>query len=655
MDSERTKPIAALFAITLIAILLELYFFNYNFFYELGLGSSFFEERAQNLGSRLLFKSPLYLRLLIMVLCATIVFLSKPKKKIKEDPAEKTMLIIKTIGIGIIYLLSSAVYNALGSIQLVFFLHATISLLAITYFVLCLSEVQRIYSSNILDDRFLLNSKKFDQTKKLMEHEDSINIKTDDGYVNIVNPFRASQVLGTPGSGKTYSFLIEALIQSIEKGYCVLLYDYKFPSLSNIAFNALQQHHMNYKIRPQFCIINFDDLTRSNRCNPLQPKFLLDTTDASAAAKALMYGLYPKWAQKQGDFFAESSINFVGACIWGLKKINNGKFCTLPHLVQFISLDYKAMFQILSGIDDPYINNTIAPFIDAFKNDATDQLEGQIATTRIAVTRLTSPYIYWVMNPDEDSEISLQINDPESPTILCLSNNPDKDEIYGPLLSLYNTRIFRLINKPNMLKTGVFLDELPTLSFPPNTLDKLIATARSNKIAVWLGYQDFSQLIRDFGRDIANAIIGTVGNTFSGMVNFETADKLTKKFGRIKIKKESHTLGKETSINISTEQTEIIPASEISSLPQGVFVGQVADDRGYEIDQKVFYSKIKIDRKVRASYETGEIPPFVNFNRPIEDIIQENFDKIRQEILDLAEAYSSVIDNNDAIGQISDN
>lgn len=656
MDSERTKPLAALFAIAFIGVLLELYFFNYNFFYDLGLGSTFFETRAHSLSSRLLFQSPLYLRLLVMVICGVMIFLSKPKMKIKEDPSTKTMLIIKTIGTGIIYLLASALYNALGNTRPVFFLHVAVSILSIMYFTLCLSDINKIFNSNILGDRFLKDSKKFDQTKELMEHENSINIKTEDGYINIVNPFRASQVLGTPGSGKTYSFLIEALIQSIEKGYCILLYDYKFPSLSNIAYNALQQHYTNYNVRPKFCVINFDDLTRSNRCNPLQPKFLLDSTDATAAAKALMYGLYPKWAQKQGDFFPESSINFVGACIWALKKINKGKFCTLPHLIQFLSLEYKPMFQILLGVDDSYINNTIAPFISAYKQDATDQLEGQIGTTRIAVTRLTSPYVYWVMNPDPDDEISLQINDPNSPTILCLSNNPDKEDVYGPILSLYNTRIFRLINKPKMVKTAVFLDELPTLSFPPNSLDKLIATARSNKVAVWLGYQDFSQLIRDFGRDIANAIIGTVGNTFSGMVNFETADKLTKKFGRIKIKKESHTLGKDsTSVNISTEQTEIIPASEISSLPQGVFVGQVADDRGYEIDQKVFYSKILIDQKIRASYETGEIPAFQNFKRPIEETINENFEKIKQEIFDLAEAYSSVIDNNDAISQISDN
>ena len=507
----------------------------------------------------------------------------------------------------------------------------------------------------MMGDRFQKEGRKFEQFSKLLETDESVNIKTADGYVNIVNPFRASQVLGTPGSGKTYSFLVEALIQSIKKGYSILLYDYKFPTLGTIAYNALLKHHESYGVSPIFNIINFDDLTRSDRCNPLQPDLLLDPTDATGAAQALMYGLYPKWAQKQGDFFVESSINFVGACIWALKKINKGKYCTLPHLIQFIALDYKPLFQILVQVDDSYISNVIAPFISAWKQDATDQLEGRIGTTRIALSRLTSPYVYWVMNPPEGEGISLQINSPSAPSILCLANNPDKQSVYGPILSLYNTRVMRLINKPKMNKTAVFLDELPTLSFPPGTLDNLIATERSNKIAVWLGYKDFSQF-QGFGREIADAIINTVGNTLSGMVNFDTAEKLAKKFGKIKLKKESVTVSRDnTSVNHSTQMEDLIPASEISTLEQGVFVGQVADDRGYEIDQKVFYSKILIDHKERMEYEKVEIPPYVEFEESIEKSITDNFNEIKREIQDLAEAYSSIIDNTDVVRQISDN
>lgn len=655
MNDDRHRSIAGLFSITLVATLFELYYFNYAFFYEMGLGSAFFEQKANNISHRMLFQSPLHLRLLIVVLSTVMVFLSRPKVKIDQE-ASKTLLVAKTLGVGIIYLLSHMVYSLNGINTVSFYLHIALSIVTIMYFINCLAQVYRHYQGDLLEDRHQREGRRFDQFKKLLENPYSVNIRTEDGYVNIVNPFRGSQVIGTPGSGKTYSFLIEALVQSIEKGYSIMLYDYKFPSLTNIAHNVLAQNLGKYGNRPQFCIINFDDIKRSHRCNPLQPELLLDPTDATGAAQALMYGLYPKWAQKQGEFFTESSINFVGACIWALKKLNNGRFCTLPHLIQFLSLDYKPMFHILLGVEDAYINNVIAPFISAFKQKATDQLEGQIGTTRIALSRLTSPSVYWIMSPAEGESISLQLNDPLNPKVLCLANNPDKQSIYGPILSLYNTRIMRLINKPNMLKTAVFLDELPTLGFPPGTLDNLIATARSNKIAVWLGYQDFSQLNRDMGKDIAEAIINTVGNTFSGMVNFDTAEKLSKKFGRIKIRKKNITVNKDsTSIGHSTEMTEMIPASDISQLPQGVFVGQVADDRGYEMDQKVFYSKILIDHKKRAEYEEGEIPEFQKFDKPIQEIIEENFNKIKNEINDLAEAYSCIIDNIDAIGQISDN
>lgn len=656
MDSARTTPIAALFAMALIAFVLELYFFNYNYFVDIGLGSGFFEERAYKLQGRLLFRSPVYLRAFILALFTIAIYISKPKMKINEDESSLSIITVKTIGVGIIYLLLNVIYSFFGNSLNVFFVHFMLSGIVLSYFVISVSDLNKLYRSNIMGDRFQKEGRKFEQFNKLLVTDESINIKTSDGYVNVVNPFRATQVLGTPGSGKTYSFLVEALIQSIQKGYSILLYDYKFPTLGTVAYNALLKHFESYKVQPLFNIINFDDLTRSDKCNPLQPDLLLDPTDATGAAQALMYGLYPKWAQKQGDFFVESSINFVGACIWALKQINEGKYCTLPHLIQFIALDYEPMFRILTGVEDAYISNVIAPFISAYNQKAFDQLEGQIGTTRIALSRLTSPYVYWVMNPAEDEGISLQINDPYQPRILVLSNNPDKQSVYGPILSLYNTRVMRLINKPKMNKTAVFLDELPTLSFPPGSLDNLIATARSNKIAVWLGYQDFSQLYRDFGKEIAEAIINTVGNTFSGMVSFDTAEKLAKKFGKIKLKKESVTVSKDsTSVQHSTAMEDLIPASEISTLEQGTFVGQVADDRGYEMDQKVFYSKILIDHEQRMTYEKEEIPAFQEFEESIEKSITDNFKNIKREVSDLAHAYASILDNSQVTGPISDN
>jgi hypothetical protein len=652
MDQNRSIYISLLFVFCITFFFLDLYYFNYFFFEKIDMGSDMLKARASYLGTKILFKNPAYLRIFILFLVSTGVLLSKIKAKVTENLEDKNKLIPPILATGIAYVFLYNIYYLTGLNKIGFLSILIFSIILFFLYIKYLVDFKKTLISNLSKDRFQKEERKFDQFLELLENEYSVNIKTDDGWVNVVNPFRASQVLGTPGSGKSYSFLISALIQHIQKGFCILLYDYKFPDLAIIAYNALLKHSSAYTVQPQFCLINFDDLTKSNRCNPLQPDLLLDSSDATSTAQALMFGLYPKWTQKRGEFFVESPINFVAASIWTLKLIEeeekklggNKQYCTVPHLIQFMSLDYDIIFKIMKEQDDEYINNVASPFISAYDKGATDQLEGQIASAKLGLSTLTSPKIYWVMTTDDtDNTISLQLNDPESPKILVMCNNPDKSLVYSPLLSLYNTRIMRLINKKNMQKTAVMFDELPTLSFAPGTLDNLIATGRSNKIAVWLGFQDFAQLNRDLGKDIAEAIINTVGNTFSGMVNFDTAKKLSEKFGKVKIKKESLSISNEsTSMSISTQMEDIVPPSEISSLEQGVFVGQVADDRGYEISQKVFYSKILIDHKERAEYEKGEIPPFVTFEKSIEETINDNFQKIKKDIIDLAEAYAKI-------------
>lgn len=645
MDKNKDLYISLLVILSILLFFLDLYYFNYLFFEKIDMGNDFIKSKLSSLSTKFFFKNPAYLRIFILFLVSTGVVLSKIKVKISENNADRNQLIPLILGTGLGYIFLYNVYYLTGLTKIGFMSNMIFSVVLFSLFIKYVVDFKKTLISNLSKDRFQKEGRRFDQFKKLLRTDDSVNIQTEDGWINIVNPFRASQVLGTPGSGKTYSFLIEALIQHIQKGFCILLYDYKYPSLARIAYNALLKHHDAYQIKPQFCIIDFDDLTRSNRCNPIQPDLLFDGTDATAASQALMYGLYPKWTQKQGEFFSESAVNYTAACIWTLKLINNGKYCSVPHLIQFLSLDYEIIFKIMKEQDDEYINNVASAFFCAYENEATDQLEGQIATTKIALSRLTSPKLYWVLTTDDtDNSISLKINDPENPKILVLCNNPEKSLVYSPLLSLYNNRLIRLINKPEMQKTAVLFDELPTLSFTPGILDNLIATARQNRIAVWLGFQDFAQLTRDLGRDIAEAIINTVGNTFSGMVNFDTAKKLSEKFGKIKIKKESLTVSNENnSMSLSTQMEDIVPPSEISSLEQGVFVGQVADDRGYEISQKIFYSKIKIDHKKRATYDEVEIPPFVTFEKSIEDTINENFQKIKTEIKQVAEAYHLIM------------
>lgn len=674
MDNARSYYVAALFVFTMILTVLDVYYFNYDFFYNLGIHNAYIEEKLIGLNGTFLFKNPYILRTFIVILIGITIFVAKIKMKITEQEQEKKRIIPYSIGACLIYIGIPFMFKIFGysnASVIAYLILSTMGFFSSIYFV---AKIYKLYYADLMQDRFGEESRKFDQCKEKMENENSINIQTEDGWINIINPFRASMVLGTPGSGKSYAFIIEAIIQLIKKGSSMLLYDYKFPDLSLIAYNSMQRYKENYKVPPKFSVINFDDLTRTNRCNPLQPNLMEDPTDAIEAAQALMLGLYPKWSQKSGDFFVESAINFVASGIWALKIIEDGKYCTVPHLIQFMSLEYDKMFPILKYVNDEFINNVIAPFLSAYEQEATDQLEGQLGTVRIAISRLTSPSVYYVMTDDFEQiekkdengnpilnpitqkqdydyisktgiSVSLQINDPQNPQIFCLSNNPKKQRVYSPLLSLYNTRLMSLINKKRMNRCGVILDELPTLAFPPSTVDNLIATGRSNKIAVFLGFQDFTQLIRDFGKDIAEAIIGTVGNIFSGQVNFDTAKKLSENFGKIKVKKESISESKDsTSVSINTEMVDLIPASVISTLSQGTFVGKLADERGQELKQKFFYSKILIDHKERQTYEQGEIPAFVKFDEPISEVVKKNFERIKTEIVELADAYAALVE-----------
>lgn len=639
---EKKEPqLAIIYIVAIILFCFELYFFNYDVLYDLGFGSSFFENKvvSKNLSNSKFLSTPIFLRITILLIITLTIFTSKVKRKQTTSKSKLQRYAVYTLVTAGAYIFSFYIYSLLDINNISFFIQITLSVVFLVLFVNFASQTHKLFYADLLKDRFKRDARKFEQHKTLIENQYSVNIQTEDGWINVVNPFRASQVLGTPGSGKTFSFLLEALIQHISKGFSMVIYDYKYPSLANIALGAVKKYKSAYSNTPSFSIIDFDTPLRSHRCNPLQSELILDPIQATQASKALMIGLYPKWAEKQGEFFTESSINFVAACIWALRVIQEGKYCTIPHLIQLMSLEYDELFTILLHPNDDFISNVIAPFISAYKNEATDQLEGQIGSSRIAISRLTSPIVYWTLSPDTNDpyNISLQINDPENPQILILANNPTKNAVYGPLISLYLTQLMSTVNVQNMNPTGVLIDELPTLNFPPDTLDNLIATARSNKIAVWLGFQDYAQLTRDLGKNITEAIINTVGNTFSGMVNFETAKKLSEKFGDISIHKESLNFSKnDTSTNVSTEKDKIIPPSEMGSLSQGVFVGQVADDRGYEIDQKVFYSKVLIDLQERKELEESTIEDFVELDIDIDLAISQNFERIKSDIINLA-------------------
>ena len=351
-----------------------------------------------------------------------------------------------------------------------------------------------------------------------------------------------------------------------------------------------------------------------------------------------MLNLNRTWIQKQGDFFVESPIVLLAAIIWYLKIYRNGIYCTFPHAIEFLNKPYSDIFTILTSY--PELENYLSPFMDAWKGGAQDQLQGQIASAKIPLSRMISPQLYWVMS---GNDFSLDINNPDAPKILCVGNNPDRQNIYSAALGLYNSRIVKLINKKGRLKSSVIIDELPTIYF--RGLDNLIATARSNKVAVCLGFQDFSQLNRDYGDKESKVIQNTVGNVFSGQVVGETAKTLSERFGKILQKRQSISVSRQdTSVSTNTQLDVLIPPSKIANLSQGTFVGAVADNFGEEIDQKIFHARIVVDSKAVSDEEKKykKIPVINRFlNEDGNDImkqqIQRNYDKIKAEVLLIVE------------------
>lgn len=502
-------------------------------------------------------------------------------------------------------------------------------------------------------DIFNKENETFPQEERLLENEYSINLpaqyhlkdKLRQSWINIINPFRATAVLGTPGSGKSYFVIRHFITQSIGKGYTMFVYDFKFDDLSRIAYNTWLNNKHHYTIPPKFYVINFDDLSRTHRCNPLEPSKMTDITDASESARTILMGLNREWIKKQGDFFIESSINFLSAVIWYLRKYNDGEFCTLPHVIELMQADYDSLFTLLRT--EKEIEVLINPFVNAYLNDVMEQLEGQIASAKIAMARLSSPQLYYVLS---GNDFTLDINNPDDPKIVCMGNNPQKIQIYGAVLSLYVNRLVKLVNQKGKIKSSLIFDEFPTIYL--NGIDALIATARSNKVATCLGIQDFSQLRKDYGKEQADVIMNITGNIVSGQVMGDTAKQLSERFGKIMQDRESLSINSaDTSISRSKQLEAAIPPSKIASLSSGEFVGTVADDPDNKIELKAFHCEIINDhaalKKEEENYKEIEVIRKID-----NSMVQRNYLQIKQDIQDIINAEMDRLLNDPALSHL---
>lgn len=644
------KIMAFMRAVSILLVLMHLYWFCYGFFMERGWTLEIINKILGNFDRTSgLFSHILYTKVFVLILLALSCL---GTKGVKNEKITWTKIYV-VLGIGfVLFFLNTSLLKL--SLNIATFLYILTTGLGYISLMVAGIWISRLLRTNLMDDVFNNENESFQQETKLMQNEYSVNLPTKfwynkkqhNGWINIVNPFRATIVLGTPGSGKSYAVVNNYIKQHIEKGFSMYIYDFKFDDLSTIAYNHLLKHTDKYKVKPKFYVINFDDPRKSHRCNPINPDFMTDISDAYESAYTIMLNLNRSWIQKQGDFFVESPIILLAAIIWFLKIYENGKYCTFPHAIELLNKKYADVFTILTTYSE--LENYLSPFMDAWQGGAQDQLQGQIASAKIPLSRMISPQLYWVMTGDD---FSLDINNPKEPKILCVGNNPDRQNIYSAALGLYNSRIVKLINKKGQLKSSVIIDELPTIYF--RGLDNLIATARSNKVAVCLGFQDYSQLTRDYGDKESKVIQNTVGNIFSGQVVGETAKSLSERFGKVLQKRQSLSINRnDTSTSISTQLDSLIPASKISTLTQGVFVGAVSDNFDERIQQKIFHAEIVVDNdKVAAETKYYQkIPEILSFvNEAGEDMmkqeIEANYRQIKLDINQVIETELERIKN----------
>lgn len=616
--------------LSIVVLLFHFYFFLYGALQSWGWTSRFIDRIVLGVAQTEVFSSVYHTKSFVLGLLIISLIGAKGKKDEKININTAALCIL--IG-GLVFFLSQFIFTIRTDKAITVGLYLGLTSLGYLLILTGGTWLSRIIKLNFRKDIFNKYNESFPQEERLLENEYSINLPTvynlkgkrRRSWINVINPFRSTLVIGTPGAGKSYFVVRHIITQHIRKGFAMFIYDFKYDDLTRITYNTLLRHAKGYPVLPRFYVINFEDLSRSHRCNPLDPTTMEDITDATESSRTIMLGLNREWIKKQGDFFVESPINFVTGIIWFLRKYEEGKYCTLPHVIELMQLEYPQLFKLLRT--EPEIDVLINPFESAFKNEAMEQLEGQIASAKISMARLASPQLYYVLS---GNDFTLDINNPKEPKIVCTGNNPQKQQIYGAVLSLYISRVIKLVNKKNQQKCSLIFDEFPTIYF--NGIDGLIATARANKVATTLAVQDYSQLKKDYGKEQAEVIMNIVGNVISGQVVGDTAKLLSERFGKIVQERESISINtSETSISRSTQLDSAIPPSKIAGLSSGEFVGTVADDPDQKIDLKVFHAEI-LNNHEAIRKEEQEYKPIPQIRSISQYEIQQNYFRIKNEI-----------------------
>ena len=616
--------------VSIAVLLLHFYYWCYSAFRQWSLWCEITDNLLKNVARTGLFQPFCKAKLIALLFLLISLIGVRARKQEKAD--YRKPFIYLSAGL-LLYFSSATLLRLQGPAMTIALAYMGTTLMGYVLVLTGGTMLSRIIRQKLSGSVFNWENETFPQEERLLQNEYSINLpaqynlkgKFRRSWINIINPFRGLLVMGTPGSGKSYFIIQHIIKQHIQKGFSMFVYDFKWSDLSTIAFNQYLLHKDRYKTKPSFYAINFDDLTRSHRCNPLAPQTLLDITDAAESSRTIMLGLNREWIRKGGDFFVESPINFVTALIWFLRRFKEGRFCTLPHVIELAQVGYDKLFSILRA--EPEIEVLINPFVSAYLHGAMEQLEGQIASAKISLSRLSSPSLYWVLS---GSDFTLDINNPAAPKIVCMGSNPQKTQTYGAVLSLYTTALTRMVNRKGGVKCSLVFDEFPTLYF--NGIDSLIATARSNKVATTLAVQDSSQLKLHYGKEQADVILNIVGNIISGQVSGETAKQLSEKFGKILQDRQSMSINRnDTSITKSKQLEMAVPASRIASLSSGEFIGMVADNPEEKIALKAFCAQILNNHRELAA-ESKRFQALPQVSKAESRHITENYLQVKKDI-----------------------
>ncbi|MCQ4139524.1 type IV secretion system DNA-binding domain-containing protein [Chryseobacterium sp. EO14] len=527
-------------------------------------------------------------------------------------------------------------------------IYAVLSFLGAVILQMGADSISKLMQQKMGKDRWNVEEESFDQNQELIKSETNINIpyvfrykgKSNKGWINL-NPFRGTMVIGTPGSGKSFGVINPAIRQMIEKGFCLMIYDFKFPDLGQIAYyHYLLKKSKESDYKYSFNVINLNEVEKSRRINPFHKKYIQTLAEAQEMAESMVSSLQKGGSGSGGGseaFFTQSAINFLASCIYYFAKLENGKYSDLPHILSFMNRSYEEIFDTLFTNEE--IGSLLSPFKTAYDNKAFDQLEGQIGTLKIFLSRLATKESFWVFS---GNEVELKMTDRENPSIIILASDPGTQDINSALYSAVLNRTLRLVNSKHNLPGGIIADEFPTIYI--HKIDNVVATARSNRVAVLLGLQELPQLRQFYKKEVADTISAIVGNIFSGSARDKnTLEWLEKLFGKIKQKSFSQSISQQgTTTSINEKMDFMIPAGKIAALRTGEMVGMIAQGEENDTDEyktSAINGKINLDMTAIRQEEQNYVPmpnyySFVD-KRGVdckEEVLMTNFRKINKEV-----------------------